>query len=755
MSTRENVVQIEPKSLVSNTPSFKLKSEPKQSHIIIRYKVLDKRTIKTAFIRSVKLSSSSWIKLRYFQVVELFYERLKHLLVIDHSCSSIEIYHKTGSPIVTNPSDYFKHIHQFNEKDFNFVLILPRQLERFEDMINSVNFNTNGPHGHDCSLCPIPITHLRTQSTYLFKMSMSKINVERLKFSCSIYFHIPVSCISISLEDAAHNFKHKLEDSFVIDTDKVLNQYYNLYLVVSDQYWEPYFLNAFKYDSYFPICEHSNDVLVYLNAYLLNLVRKVNLEYSADLINGCLGLLERISCFPPLIHSLQLLFSGSIITLPHKIALVEGLITTISLLDFKFVHMEQCDLPCLWYYLEINSKKSYPGYQLFQLPLSERSSSTIPSFKTIEPHFRECPQQVYDYFLFRKELCKISKYRLCPFEHPILIYQKLIINPLCNNGLTRIPSNKKFIPCVFYGHSPNTSLKMIDCYSPYHGRLISFNPFEIETPERYVPSDINKYSKLLIILDISNDMNNTLDGHNYFSSHISPDNVFSQLDTALILIDIIIDFLVSSQLNYLLGITLVSNDHSFHNGFFVLQDLTLEHCYSVKDLRNWIINAQLSELLLRPPSGGIVSALDYYIKKKYTNNTLLFLFTNQSYEKQYYGPNVHDINTNIQKLSYQVNVVLFGNTLGTRIEPLCNKSHGKLINSKLFVSLSSRDSNDPMFYCSQFREYINFMRDLLTRNNTSNKFSSFEEVCRMYKSHLSRSENSLESSTNKMSRLIV
>ena len=708
----------------------------KEDFYIIRYQILTKISIQTSRIRSLKVPSCEWVQLRYFELVKRLYTLLenKHLLVVN--CSSIEIYHKSGSPIVTKPSNYFKLIHEFNDTDFDFIFVLPKRFGIFFGISSTLGLTNSNHHS-------FPITHFDTRSTYIlnFCTSFSHLHVDEFKYECSRYFHLPIFCISISLEDTEHDFfEHKLKENTVIHIDDIINQKYKLYLIVSEEYWEPCFLNAFKYDNYLPICAHSSDALVYLNAYLLFLVRKDKLKASPDIVTGCLSLLSKISCFPPLIHSLQLLFSGSIITLPHKIALVEGLITTISLLDFKFVHMEQCDLPCLWYYLEINSKKSYPGYQLFQLPLSERSSSTIPSFKTIEPHLRECPQQVYDYFLFRNELCKISKYRLCPFEHPILVYQKLIINPLCNNGLTRIPSNNKLTPCVFYGHSPNTSLQMIDCYSPYHGRLISFNPFEIETPERYVPSDINKYSKLLIILDISNDMNNTLDGLKYVSSHISPHNVFCQLDTALILIDIIIDFLVSSQLNYLLGITLVSNDHSFHNGFFVLQDLTLEYCYSVKDLRNWIINAQLSEFLLRPPSGGIVSALDYYIKKKYTNNTQIFLFTNQSYEKQYYGPNVHDINTNIPNLSYRVNVVLFGNSLGTRIEPLCNKSHGKLINSKLFVSLSSRDSNDPMFYCSQFREYINFMRGLLTGNYTSNMFSSFEEVCRMYKSQLSRSD---------------
>ena len=308
----------------------KTKPVPKIDSIIIHFKVLDKGTIQTAFIRSVKYPLASLMKLRYFEFVKLLYKRLQDHLIINDNCSSIEIYYKSGSPIVTNPSDYFKQIHQFNEKDLMFILILPKRLEKYKSIINTASFKTDIPNRCTYSLRPIPITHFKTQSTYFLKMYIYDIHVGWLKYECSKYFHLPVSCISICLEDLTHNFEHNLEDNVVIDTDNVLNQDYKLYLVVSEEYWEPCFLNAFKYDNYFPICEHSIDALVYLNAYLLYLVSKAHLNHTSGIVTGCLGLLGRISCFPPLTYSLRLLFSKNIITLPHKIALVGGLITTIS-----------------------------------------------------------------------------------------------------------------------------------------------------------------------------------------------------------------------------------------------------------------------------------------------------------------------------------------------------------------------------------------------------------------------------------------
>ena len=662
---------------------------------------------------SLKVPSCEWVKLRYFEFVEILYTLLENEHLLDDNCSSIEIYHKSGSPIVTKPSNYFKLIHEFNDTDFDLIFIIPKRLEILKQFSNSSNLRNY--------LHSIPICNFETRSSHELDFSTSRyhVYVYQLKNECSSHFHLPVSCISISLEDTKHNFEHKLNDKIVIYIDYIRNRHWKLYLVVSEEYWEPCFLNAFKYDNYLPMCAHSSDTLVYLNAYLLFLVRKAKLKASPDIVTGCLGLLRKISRFPPLIHSLRLLFSGSIITLPHKIALVEGLITTISLLDSRYVHLEQYDLPCLWYFLEINTNTTFIEYEL--------QYAKTPFCKEIEVHCGKIPQCMYNYSVSRQRF--FNETRLFPFEHPIELYHSFLKN-IFHTGITRISFEEKLTPCVFYGRSPNTSLHMIDYYSPYHGRLISFNPFEFETPERHIPSDINKYSNLLIILDISNDMNNTLDGLNYIPSHISPDNVFCQLDTALILIDIIIDFLVSSQLNYLLGITLVSNDHSFHNGYFVLQDLTLEYCYSVKNLRNWIEKTQLSEKPLFHV--GIVNALENYINKKYTNNTLIFLFTNQNYAKRY-GPT--KIRTDIQKLPYRVNVILFGNSVKPRIESLCNKSHGKLISR-----YSKTDPRDKMLYCFQFREYISSMRGLLTENNTPNQFFSFKEVYKRYTNILSISD---------------
>ena len=719
---------------------LKEKSYPKEDPYVIRFKILSKVTIQNPIIMRFTISSS-WMKLRYFEFVELFYTLLRDKLLINN-CSSIEIYHKSGSPTVTNPSDYFKQIHEFNERQFDFIFVLPKRLEGFRGTFETIYSNSNNLSLMNYDVRSIPITHFETQSTYILKFHTSHVHVDQLKYECSKHFHLPVSCISISLEDLKHNFEHKLEDNVVIHIDDVLNQDYKLYLVVSEEYWEPCFLNAFKYDNYFPICEHSIDALVYLNAYLLYLVSKAHLNHTSGIVTGCLGLLGRISCFPPLTYSLRLLFSKNIISLPHKIALVEGLVTTISLLDATYISMKSSDFPRLWYYLEGNTNASYFEYEQSQRAFIESSANT-PFCKEIELHYRQCPQYRYDYITFNQRVFNKSIYTLVSFEHPIELYQKFLTNPF-HTGLIRIPFNEKLKPYVFCGRSPNSNLQMIDCYSPFHGRLISFNPFEIETPERFVPSDINKYSKLLIILDISNDMNNTLDGLNYYSDCISNDNVFCQLETALILIEIIIDTLISLKLNYLLGITLVSNNHSFQYGFFVFQDLTLEYCYSVKALRNWIINARLYELPSRPASGGIVSALANYIEKKYTNDTHIFIFTNQHYATRYYGPNVHKINNNVQKIPYRINVILFGKSIGPRFETLCKKSNGKLINSETLVSKSSKDWNDPEFYCSQFREYISFMRDLLTENRTSDQFSSLEEVRTKYKNKLSKSVQFIE-----------
>ncbi|KAI6657664.1 hypothetical protein LOD99_407 [Oopsacas minuta] len=619
--------------------------------ISISYKYLNIDGIKSAKIRNELIDSSEWKSLRYFE---------------------------TGYPMVTSPNDYFKLVQEFCEEDFKFVFILPKRLFKY-------NFNPSSPNKRRSTYTHyqsylIQISHQDSRSKYEIRIfsSATILRVDELKFECSKKFHLPYSSISINLRlPDQGGMEYNSEDNTSITIDNILNGDFKLYVSVGEYFWEPNYFNSFKFDYYFPITELTPDTLIYTNIYLLFLAREAHLKSSLDIFTSCLGLLQKISCSPPLVYSLRLLFNQKPITLPHKIAIIEGLITTIMMLDRS---MKQFDFSCLWCYLKQNTNSSY-----FKSEQYEKGSTNDILHKEINlDNYRETPHIKYDYTSFRREFFN-SESTFFIFQHPIDIYRNYLMSQHCN-GLTTIRYQELLIPCVFFGCSMKSDKLMLDYYSPYHG-LIPFNSFKVDSP---CELEINDYSKILVILDISNDMNNTLDGFNYFPDTISKDNVFYQLDTALFLIEIIIDTLISKNLEYLLGITLVSNDHGFENGYLVFQDLTPDYDFTIQELRKWI----------RTTTPEIPTK-----------------------ERSSQG--------------------------GVRLEPLCKKSQGSLISGNSFFSKSARDSKDPMYYFCQFREYVNLTRELLTGTSNPDQLTSFKDVQIHYKNHLSKADDSIKILQNK------
>ena len=706
-------------------PQVDIEKDP----FIIIYKFLNKANIKVAGIRKLKIAHSKWSSLRYFQLINDFFKNLQKYHPTSE-CSSIEIYHRNGHPMVTSPSDYFKLLHEFDEEDFKFLFILPKNL----CLVNHSYVSTPAS-----SIEYVPITHKESHSEHTVVLPIkTAVYVKDLKCECSSRFHLPYSSLSINLEHPDGTMECNLSDNVGINVINIQNQDYKLYLIVSENYWEPNYLDAFKFDNYTPTTKLSEDTLIYLNLYLLFLVKQVHLEGSLDIIKGNLCLLRKMSCSPPLVHSLWLLFMQKSITLPHKIAIIEGLITTINLLDVTIRCKDNFNFPCLWTYLERNTDSSYlpsESDEIFQL---ERNTSLLNESDILKN--REIPYIQHNYLHFMKDFN--SKSSTFTFLHPLDLYKNFLLSRKCN-GLTRIRHNGVMTPCVLSSCAISPDAPILECYSPYHGDAISFNPFVVDTCEEI---DTNKYSKLLIILDVSNDMHSkTFDGYNYIRPNISLQNAFFQLETALFLIDIIVDTLYSRNFQYLLGITLVSNDHGFENGYCVFQELTLCYDSTIRKLRHWIQSLQIIINSIRPPNGGMCHAFNHYLGDKYSDNTEIYIFTNKHHTERYYGSAIQRLTDSILNKSYRIYTIMFGG-LGTRFDTLCRISQGCLLNSKSFIGKSAKNPEDPMYYVANFIEYVNRTRELLTEDTTPSQICSFHEVNERYKNHLSEASTLL---TNK------
>ncbi|KAI6657669.1 hypothetical protein LOD99_412 [Oopsacas minuta] len=510
--------------------------------------------------------------------------------------------------MVTSPNDYFKLVQEFCEEDFKFVFILPKRLFKYNFNPSSSNKRRSTYTHYQSHL--IQISHQDSRSKYEIRIFLNTtiLRVDELKFECSKKFHLPYSSISINLGlPDQGGMEYNLEDNTSIHIDNILNGDFKLYVSV-----------------------------------------EAHLKSSLDTVTSCLGLLRKISCSPPLVYSLRLLFNQKPITLPHKIAIIEGLITTIMMLKSHSKYMKQFELSCLWLYL--CRKSDAFNFESEQKEINSKTNPKNQIFKETDlDKYRESPHIKYDYTSFRRNRYSQSSLNPTIFHHPIDLYREYLMTRHCN-GLTKIRyKNGIETPFVFYGFSIKSNTPTLNCFSPLLGE-ISFDPYVVGSCEIL---NVSNYSKILIILDISYDMNNTLDGLNSIPDTISKDNVFYQLDTALFLIEIIIDTLISKNLEYLLGITLVSNDHGFENGYLVFQDLTIKYNHSIQELRKWI-RATTPEIPTKERSsqGGICGALDYYLAKKY-NNTELFIFTNHKYIERFYGSSVHRIETDILMTSYR------------------------------------------------------------------------------------------------------
>ena len=628
--------------------------------------------------------------------------------------------------MVTNPSDYFKLVREFCEDNFKFIFIIPKKSYAI-DRISSPRSNGSTKY--------IPIMHMETLSNFKVKLFTNRIlRIEDLKYRSSLRFHLPNSTLSFNLKHPDGTMEFNLGDRIEVNVENILNQDYTLYLSVSKHYWEPNYLNAFKFDNYFPVTTISNDSLINLNVYLLSLVQLTSIsKRSFDKFTKCLGLLRQISCFPPLINSLWSLYAKNTITLPHKIAIIEGLIKTVEILYGTREIEKQFDFSCLWAYLEQNSNLSHFEDETYQFNLLKNNVNDL--FKGTDPECRNIPRLIHTHKSIRNNFSTLKSSSLT-CEHPIDIYRRYVSIGHCY-GCTRISYKNVLTSCVFYDCIKTSNTPLINCYSPYHGDILSINPFAVSTPEKL---NVNSYCKLLIILDVSGDMHcSTLDGFNYILPNISMENTFFQLDTALFLIDIIVDTLHSRNLQYLLGITLVSNNHGFEDGYFIFQELTLDYHLSIEKLREWIQSHPPTKVSIRLPHGGIYYALNYYLRYCYIESSEIYIFTNQSHQERFYGSNLQAIINSISK-SYRVNAIMFG-AFGIRFEPLCKKSQGRLLNGESFYSKSAKNAKDPMFYFSKFREYVNHTREMVTENITSPQFPNFEKVLKHYKNRLSEADS--------------
>ena len=585
----------------------------------------------------------------YYKFVHKIYEILTKKEK-EINFSSVELYSETGYPLAPSPSIYVQPLSNWGLRDDELIYAYPKKLFKEYKFVSDV----------DCNEFIITIILKDSNIRKVFKFNKNPIFYSDLKILLSQEMHTPTDYI-----DIYHLNQVKQCEEIVPDSIKRYFGKINLSFTISDTYSnnEPFSAFHSVYTSCYPFNIFPD--FHTFNAYLLFLVREYGENRDKDRLLRRLGLLRKISCSPPLVYSLYLLFTQSPTSLPHRIAINEGIITTISLLSTTSDSPTISKFPQLWMHIEEHALT--PDLQLTEIYettfISKRTRENPRDDDTRRLLQAFSPNQdtiitwrnassTHDAFSYtpptRLEDFTEGVKRRFPLQHPVQLY-KSFVEERKSYGLMLPLIRGLSSPCVFLGRTEGR-YGYFNYFSPEDGRCYSYNPHDINISRRLEISNINSYPKIIIILDISSDMSLAF-LENYNQNR--PNLILTQLDAAIMLIETLVDCLIGSQCKYLLGAVVISNNHELQNGYYEILKPTFEYSVVLKELEIFIKRYKPSIHQKRLSSGIILNSLDYLINS-YSNpsrelRTKFFLFTNSETNKKYYGAKMNSFE---QKLTY-------------------------------------------------------------------------------------------------------
>ena len=272
----------------------------------------------------------------YYEFVHKIYEILSKKEK-EINFTSVELYSETGYPLAPTPKVYVQPLSNWGLRDDELIYAYPKKFFKEYKFVSDV----------DCNEFIITILLKDSNIRKVFKFNKNPIFYSDLKILLSQEMHTPTDYI-----DIYHLNQVKQCEEIVPDSIKRYFGKINLSFTISDTYSnnEPFSAFHSVYTSCYPF-NIFPDFHTFI-AYLLFLVREYGENRDKDRLLRRLGLLRKISCSPPLVYSLYLLFTQSPTSLPHRIAINEGIITTISLLSTTSDSPTISKFPQLWMHIE-------------------------------------------------------------------------------------------------------------------------------------------------------------------------------------------------------------------------------------------------------------------------------------------------------------------------------------------------------------------------------------------------------------------
>ena len=614
----------------------------------------------------------------YFRLVDTVYREVRREL-LEVRFNSVELFSKTGYPLALSPSVFVRPISSWCLEDNELLYVYGKVLKHEYMFVSDVDAAEN--------VVKIPLKD--SDSVYPFTFFSEKMFVCDLKANISLRLHIPLDTITIWQYN-----KHKQQQESVINNEeiplKTVNQR-QLSFTISTSYGDCDFLASFKsslYTSHIPIllpCFHA------FNGQLLYLVREYLSKRDKDRLKMRLGLIRTISCSPPLVYSLFLLFSDHPISLPHRVAINEGFITTVALLT-------NCTsltcFPELWMYVEEFACNQHALTEVYETTFiskrtrefpkedeTRRLVAVFPASQDTIITWRDCPSShdplSHQISIPLEEFSPGVQTRF-PTQHPMELYRKYV-EERTSYGIMHPLLQDLSSPCVFIDRTRGR-YGYFDYFSPEDGQIHSYNPHDIAISSRLEISNRMSYPKIIIILDLSSDMNLQFVEYRCCSDSIRPNLVLSQLDAALLIIEMLINQIIGLECKYLLGAIVISNDYEFTNGMLELIQPTIEYVYVLEKLKNSVDKYRPRFDPRRRPQGIIMSVLDYCIDHHYSPSvrlqTKMYLFTNGSTQTKYYGAKTNSFEQKLQKSYCILNSVILSRESAHSLDKLVKRTNG-------------------------------------------------------------------------------
>ena len=547
--------------------------------IRIRYRLLSSSHIQFNRTESFQVEQNT----PYYDVITQMYNIVKPS--IEYECESIELYSETGYPLVTNPAYFLGPIKLWLLRNEELVYAIPKAiLPPPTAPVESTNPTTKH------MIIVQSINDDLVLGIEALSFDDDTVLGSEIKRALALHIKLPPFCISLYQRPINYRSPSRLEEDKGVSVKAIQENRIELIFELSEEYWTPTSLDAFASGLARPCgLQHPEyNVLHTFNSELMYFSRELSGKSKDELLQF-LGSLRKNTCSAPMVYAMYLLATGNSISLPHKIAILEGISMILSFaVDNK--HSIPDKLPLFSQLCAFIEKSSNPGdkiteqYDNLYLPSRSRRKSPESNIRRLAMSF---PEEQKEMVLWssaprvnQKLNAKIAldKNDSFPYKNSIeLMFD--FMQYRVENGLLLSHKTDSNGAVVFTGGSKE-AYKYLKYYSPKEGKAVSFHPHDFPTIPMNIGkavSNSNTTGSMILLLDFSQELGRT-DINSIQGKQKTEKYGCTQLSTGLILINTIIDRLIRQETNHLLGLYVFSRERQGEEFNRLLVSPTL--CYN-------------------------------------------------------------------------------------------------------------------------------------------------------------------------------